>query len=75
MASAADVHCCSEWLMFSPSWVIAMDRYVITTLCYVLWLGSHATGRLGVGGMSVAAQFLNKRQQKSKTQTQGIAHF
>lgn len=30
---------CLEWLMFSTSWVIALDHYVIIALCYVLRLG------------------------------------
>lgn len=40
----------TEELLFSTSWVIAMDGYVIIALCYVLWLGCCAVigRRLGM---------------------------
>lgn len=41
--------CCLEWLMVSTSWVIALDGYVINTICYVLRLGCCAAIRWGVG--------------------------
>lgn len=41
--------CCLERLMFSTSWVIAMDRYVIIALCYVLPHGCCAAIGVGVG--------------------------
>lgn len=67
--AAAAVVAARNGSCFSPSWVIAMDRYVITTLCYVLWLGGHATRRLGgwwdVSASAVSEQKTGKVQENT----------
>lgn len=52
--------CCLKWLMFSTSWVIAMDRYVIITLCYVLRLGCCAVMGWGLQRDEAASTDLDR---------------
>lgn len=71
--------CCLERLMFSSSWVIAMDRYVIITICYALWLSCCAESwglhRDETARTELDHRFQRTKLRKGKSKKLNASHF